>query len=53
MEGLRPGSAEWRQSDHDHRLGIAKGGRSVEAEIERVCRRQREGGNVLEMRGVE
>ncbi len=53
MKRLRPGSADGRKRDDDDGLGIAKRWRSVEAEIERIFRRQGERGNVLEMRGVE
>ena len=53
MQRLGLGRAERRQGYHHDGLGIAEGRRGVQLEVERIARRQRQGGNVLEMRSME
>jgi hypothetical protein len=42
----------WEGYDYDG-FWVAEGGRNVEAQIEGICRREGEGGDVLEMCGME
>ena len=53
MQWRRLGRAHRRKRNHHHRLRIAKRGRHIQAQVQRVLGGQRQRRNVLEMRRVQ